>query len=75
VLCVEGYEAHLVDLLINTDLDTCSACMYEALRLCPAVGMSLPRIVPPGGIEIEGHFIPEGVCSTIVLVSSDAYAI
>lgn len=37
------------------------ACMYEALRLCPAVGMSLPRVVPPGGLDIDGHFIPKGV--------------
>lgn len=38
------------------------ACMYEALRLHPAVGMSLPRVVPKGGITIDGRFLPEGVC-------------
>lgn len=37
------------------------ACMYEALRCHPAVGMSLPRVTPSGGIEIDGFFIPEGV--------------
>lgn len=37
------------------------ACMYEALRCHPAVGMSLPRVTPSGGIEIDGRFIPEGV--------------
>jgi len=37
------------------------ACMYEALRLHPAVGMSLPRVVPPGGMEIDGTFVPAGV--------------
>lgn len=36
------------------------ACMYEALRLHPAVGMSLPRVVPTGGIEIDGHYLPPG---------------
>ena len=36
------------------------AIMYEALRLHPAVGMTLPRVVPPGGIEIDDTFIPAG---------------
>ena len=36
------------------------ACMYEALRLHPAVGMSLPRVVPEGGFEIDGRFLPAG---------------
>ena len=36
------------------------ACRYEGLRLHPAVGMSLPRVVPPGGIEIDGKYLPAG---------------
>lgn len=36
------------------------AVMYEALRLHPAVGMSLPRVVPEGGFEVDGKFIPAG---------------
>ncbi|KAF2088868.1 cytochrome P450 [Saccharata proteae CBS 121410] len=36
------------------------ATMYEALRLHPAVGMSLPRVVPAGGVEIDGRFLPAG---------------
>lgn len=36
------------------------AIIYEALRLHPAVGMSLPRVVPAGGCEIGGRHIPAG---------------
>lgn len=36
------------------------AVMYEALRLHPAVGMSLPRISPSSGATIAGRFVPAG---------------
>lgn len=36
------------------------AVMYEALRLHPAVGMSLPRTVPDGGATVAGKFLPGG---------------
>ncbi|EWZ28072.1 hypothetical protein FOZG_18206 [Fusarium oxysporum Fo47] len=41
-------------------LEYLQAVMYEALRLHPAVGMALPRVVPPGGAEIDGHYMPPG---------------
>jgi cytochrome P450 len=37
------------------------AVMQEALRMHPAVGMSLPRLTPQPGIVIGGHKIPAGV--------------
>jgi cytochrome P450 len=37
------------------------ACIYEALRMHPAVGMSLPRVVPQNGFKVEGVFLPSGV--------------
>ncbi|KAH4855712.1 hypothetical protein HBH75_080600 [Parastagonospora nodorum] len=36
------------------------ACIYEALRMHPAVGMALPRVVPPDGFEVEGVYLPGG---------------
>jgi cytochrome P450 len=45
------------------------ACINEALRLHPAVGMSLPRVVPVGGMEVDGRYIPAGVCLLSFLYS------
>lgn len=36
------------------------ACLYEGLRCHPAVGMSLPRVTPTGGIETDGRYLPAG---------------
>lgn len=36
------------------------AVMNEGLRIHPAVGISLPRVVPPGGTHLAGHYIPAG---------------
>ncbi|KAJ4371668.1 hypothetical protein N0V86_008221 [Didymella sp. IMI 355093] len=46
------------------------ACIYEALRLHPAVGMSLPRVVPQEGFEIDGIFMPAGT-----IVGANAWVI
>ncbi|KAK0645202.1 Cytochrome P450 monooxygenase [Lasiodiplodia hormozganensis] len=35
--------------------------LYEGLRLYPAVGSSLPRVVPQGGMNIGDHYVPPGV--------------
>lgn len=39
------------------------ACIKEALRLHPATGYPLLRIVPRGGVKLAGQFFPEGVCN------------
>ncbi|KAI9039408.1 cytochrome P450 [Aspergillus affinis] len=35
-----------------------SACVKEAMRIHPSVGLTLPRNVPDHGCEIAGHWIP-----------------
>lgn len=35
------------------------ACVDEAMRMCPPVPGLLPREVLPGGINVDGHYIPE----------------
>lgn len=42
------------------------ACVKEGIRWAGAAAAMLPRIVPPGGIELHDTFIPEGV-SILVL--------
>lgn len=36
------------------------ACMNEATRLWPNLGVSLPRRVPAEGISLDGYFVPGG---------------
>jgi cytochrome P450 len=57
----DGKLSDLVTLSEADDMPYLQAVMYEALRLHPAVGMSLPRIVPEGGCEVGGVFLPAGV--------------
>ncbi|KAF4462515.1 Pisatin demethylase [Fusarium albosuccineum] len=53
------------------------AVMKESLRLHPAVGTILPRVVPRGGMELSGHYFPEGtevgVNAWVLHYSKDIY--
>lgn len=42
------------------ELPYLTAVVQEALRVFPAVGVPLERVVPAGGLEVEGHSIPAG---------------
>ncbi|KAL8788329.1 MAG: hypothetical protein Q9213_001726 [Squamulea squamosa] len=49
---------------MGTTLEGCTyltACITEALRICPPTGSLLPREVLPGGITIGNEFFPAGV--------------
>lgn len=56
----EGKITEPISLEQTKGMPYLQACMYEGLRCHPAVGMSLPRVTPAGGIEIDGRYIPEG---------------
>lgn len=43
------------------------ACIKEAARICPSIGLPLERIVPPGGTIVAGTSIPAG---TVVGISA-----
>jgi cytochrome P450 len=46
------------------------AVIKEALRMHPATGFTMPRIVPAGGCTIAGRFIPAGVSINPVLLGA-----
>lgn len=60
----------LVSWAESQQLPYLDACIKEAFRLHPAAGLPLERIVPSGGAEIAGRFVPGGTivgCSAWVL--------
>lgn len=48
----------------SQELPYLQAVLKEALRLHPATGLPLERVVPAGGATICEHFFPEGVSDT-----------
>ena len=41
-------------------LEYFQACLKEAMRIRPAVGLGIYRVVPPEGAKIDGEFYPGG---------------
>jgi cytochrome P450 len=52
-------------------LEYLTACLQEGLRCYPPVPIGLPRIVPEGGDEIAGQYVPGGVrkCPPVGLIA------
>ena len=44
------------------------ACLDESLRLRPPVAIGLPRVTPPQGATVCGHFIPGGVTVSVPIL-------
>lgn len=42
------------------DLPYLEACIQEGIRMHPPFALALERVVPKGGINILGHYLPEG---------------
>ena len=40
-----------------------NACVEEGLRMYPPISNGLPRMVPPAGLTVDGHYVPGGVCT------------
>jgi cytochrome P450 len=41
------------------------ACLKEAMRIRPAVGLNIVRMIPPEGVELDGEFFPGGTTIAI----------
>ncbi|KAL2106367.1 hypothetical protein VUR80DRAFT_6848 [Thermomyces stellatus] len=48
-----------IDLISVSRLGYMLACLKESLRLYPPATPGLPRVVPKGGIDIAGHYVPQ----------------
>ena len=52
-----------------SELPCLGAVIDEGLRLCAPVALGMPRVVPAGGAQVSGHWLPEGVsCNTILFL-------
>lgn len=46
------------------DLPYFQACLMETMRMRPAVGLSMPRYIPPSGATIDGKTYPGGIVAS-----------
>lgn len=56
-----GDGSEVVTFSAANNMPYLQAVMYEALRLHPVVGQTLPRVAPQEGLQAGNHFIPQGV--------------
>lgn len=61
----QGRLSHVPTFAESQQMPYLQAVFKEALRLHPATGLPMERVVPEGGAEISGRFFPEGVSSTL----------
>ena len=57
----ENIESRQVSVKEAYNLQYLQAVIKESLRMFPAVGLNMPRVVPRGGLKILDRLFPEGV--------------
>lgn len=55
-----GELSEIVQYAEAQKLEYFQACLKEAMRIRPAVGLGIYRVVPPEGAKIDGQFYPGG---------------
>jgi cytochrome P450 len=53
-------ENNHITFKVSQEMRYLQACIKEGLRMHPATGLPLWRVVPAGGEQICGHYFPEG---------------
>jgi cytochrome P450 len=64
----EGRISKYVTWKESQTLPFLEACVHEATRMHPPFALPFERVVPEGGLEIDGYFIPGGTRIGIVRV-------
>jgi cytochrome P450 len=59
--CPKNKASANITFATSQEMPYLQAVIKEALRMHPATGLPLERVVPEGGITINGIFFPEGV--------------
>lgn len=57
----KGNRSDRVAMKVAQDCPYLQAVIKESLRLFPATGLGLVRVIPKGGLTLTGYFFPEGV--------------
>lgn len=62
---------HASDICAESVSNLCylNAVIEEGLRLFPPVPLGMMRVVPAGGAEVSGQWLPAGVCRIFLIVS------
>ncbi|KAL4862663.1 hypothetical protein BDV12DRAFT_207062 [Aspergillus spectabilis] len=56
----EGHLSPIITYKESSSLPYLDACIKESGRIHPSIGLPLERVVPPAGLEIDGHYLPGG---------------
>lgn len=65
----EGRLSRYVTWKESKELPYLDACVKEATRMHPPFALPFERVIPEGGLEVDGHFIPSGTRVGIVRTS------
>ena len=63
----KSLDTSFITLKDASDCQYLQAVIKETVRMFPAVGVSMTRVVPEGGLTLAGRFFPENVRALILI--------